>query len=144
MKSLLTFAVALFSLTVMAQSEKKSVVIGSMTQKPNALLIVNPPNGDQGVLLPQLTTGQRMSLKPQSPAEDGLLVFDTNFKKYYYWNSGSWVELAPSRAETSFYSIDPAHFQPLMIDGNIRHTGGAIFEADNSFATVTRRGRHPS
>ncbi|MDQ2658779.1 MAG: hypothetical protein M3Y60_15260, partial [Bacteroidota bacterium] len=64
MKTPLIAAFLLFSLTLAAQPKKASVVIGSMTSRPNALLIVNPQNSDQGVLLPQLSTGQRMSLRP--------------------------------------------------------------------------------
>ena len=66
MKTFLTVAVALFSLAAFAQ-DKQSVVIGSLTEKPNALLIVNPQNADQGVLLPQLSSAQRMAMKPSSP-----------------------------------------------------------------------------
>jgi len=73
--------------------EKRSVVIGSMTDKPNALLIVNPQNSDQGVLMPQLSSGQRLSLQPSSPSEDGLIVFDTNLQTYYYWSNNAWVRM---------------------------------------------------
>ncbi|MGC1242791.1 MAG: hypothetical protein WA874_14465 [Chryseosolibacter sp.] len=136
MKSLLTIAVALLSLTVFAQTEKKSVVVGSLTSRPNALLIVNPPNADQGVLLPQLSTGQRMSLKPSSPAEDGLIVFDTNFKAYYYWSDGAWVRLRTDKKETTYYTIDPLGFQELKPNKEIRHNNLAVFEAENTFVTV--------
>src|SRR5688500_1692036 len=75
MKTLLAIAGIMFSLLATAQStDKKSVVIGSLTEKPNALLIVNPQNSDQGVLMPQLSTGQRTAMKPSSPSEDGLMV----------------------------------------------------------------------
>lgn len=137
MKSLLTISWALLAMTVMAQSDKKSVVIGSMTTKPNAVLIVNPPNADQGVLLPQLSTGQRMSLKPSSPSENGLIVFDTNFNTYYYWSDGAWVRLhSNNRAKISFYSIDPVNFQEVM-PGSSSDNHVAIFETDNTFVTAS-------
>lgn len=136
MKSLLTIVIALLSLTVVAQTEKKSVVVGALTSRPNALLIVNPPNADQGVLLPQLSTGQRMSLKPTSPTEDGLIVFDTNFKAYYYWNDGAWSMLRTEKSETSYYSIDPLHFQELKPEREIRHNNLVVFENANTFVTV--------
>src|ERR1044071_709597 len=75
-----------------AQNEKKSVVIGSMTSKPTALLILNPTDGDQGFLLPQLNSSQRQSLHPNSPDEDGLIVFDITEKIFYYWKDGAWVK----------------------------------------------------
>lgn len=142
MKALLTVATVAFSLTAMiAQPKRASVVIGSMTTKPNALLIVNPPNADQGVLLPQLSTGQRMSMKPTSPDENGLIVFDKTRKSYYYWSDGEWLRLQHEEGpKTSFYSIDPVSFRALSTDNNIGRDGMAIFNSDDSFVTVTDAG----
>ena len=143
MKTLLTNAVSLLVLTVSAQpGDKKSVVIGSMTSKPNALLIVNPQNSDQGVLLPQLSTGQRMSLKPSSPSEDGLIVFDTNAKSYFYWSNGGWTKLyAENNRKGTYLTIDPIDFRDLKPNDNIRHNNVAVFESDNSFVTASRNGQ---
>jgi len=142
MKTLLTVVVALMSLTAIAQpGERKSVVIGSMTTKPNALLIVNPQNSDQGVLLPQLSTGQRMSMNPSSPSENGLIVFDTNLRSYFFWSEGGWVRLnADNFRKDRFYNIDPVNFQELKPNYNIRHNNLAVFESDNSFVTASRNG----
>jgi hypothetical protein len=142
MKTLLTVVVTLMSLAAIAQpGERKSVVIGSMTTKPNALLIVNPQNSDQGVLLPQLSTDQRMALKPSSPSENGLIVFDTNLRSYFYWSEGGWVRLyADNNRKDRFYNIDPVSFQELKPNNNIRHNNTAVFESDNSFVTASRNG----
>lgn len=137
MKTLLTASIILLSLAVIAQPDKKSVVIGSMLNRPNALLIVNPQNSDQGVLLPQLSSGQRMSMKPSSPAEDGLIVFDVNAQSYFFWSNGRWVKIGVHRQDR-FYSIDPANFQELKPNGQIRHNNMVIFQSDNSFITTSR------
>jgi hypothetical protein len=139
-KTLLLVAGALLSFAVMAQPKnKRSVVIGKMTTKENALLILNPPNSDQGVILPQLTTGQRLALSPSSPSEDGLTVFDTNAKSYFFWSEGKWVRtLAENTATTRYYSIDPSAFQELKPDNSTRHTNITVFETDNTFVTASR------
>ena len=137
MKTLLTAFLVFFSLCVIAQPEKKSVVIGSMLNRPNALLIVNPQNSDQGVLLPQLSSAQRMSMKPSSPADDGLIVFDLNAQSYFFWSNGNWIKIGVQR-QNRFYSIDPAGFQELKPDDEIRHNNMVIFESDNSFITTSR------
>jgi hypothetical protein len=136
---LLIFSGVCFSIMVIAQpTAKKSVVIGKMTTKENALLILNPPDADQGIILPQLSTVQRMSLKPNSPSEDGLIVFDTNLKSYHYWSDGAWVQsLADNKRNTSFYSIDPMHFQQLSPNNDGKHNSLAVFETDNTFVTIT-------
>jgi hypothetical protein len=138
MKTLLTIAVALLLLAVVAPAQKKSVVIGSKTDRPNALLIVNPQNSDQGVLLPQLSTGQRMSLKPSSPSENGLIVFDTSKKSYYYWSDGNWVRLH-NAGITRYQRIDPVHFQELKAENHTGDDNVVIFKTDNTFATVGRK-----
>ena len=140
MKTFSTIIATLVSLTVIAQTgEKKSVVIGSMTSKPNALLIVNPPNADQGILLPQLSTEQRIALQPSSPMENGLSVFDTNLKAYFYWSEGAWVQVfADNHEKSSFYTIDPANFTNLRTGADIRHNNLLLFETDNTFVTVSR------
>lgn len=141
MKYTLTITVALASFVAIAQPEMNSVVIGAMTTRPNALLVVNPKNSNQGVLLPQLSTGQRISMRPSSPAEDGLIVFDRNMKAYYYWINGRWVQIKTSDSGNTVYqSIDPASFRELKTDSDIRHNNMVIFESDNSFATASRDG----
>lgn len=53
---------------------------------------MNPADNDQGFLLPQLTTAERNGMKPTSPDEDGLLVFDITEKSFYYWKDGAWTK----------------------------------------------------
>lgn len=142
MKTLLTFAVSVIALTALAQpGEKKSVVIGSMTSRPNAILIVNPQNSDQGVLLPQLSSTQRLSLNPTSPNENGLIVFDTNEQSFFYWSGNAWVKVhAENNQKETYLSIDPSQFRQLNPNGEIRHGNLAIFESENTFVTAGRNG----
>jgi hypothetical protein len=72
--------------------QRKSVVIGTMIDKPNAILVINPPNSDQGFLLPQLNTTERLSIAPSSPDDDGLMVFDITEKSFYYWSANAWIK----------------------------------------------------
>src|SRR5262245_61520274 len=72
--------------------EKKSVVIGDRAERPSAVLFLNPQNKDQGFLLPQLTSQQRANIRPTSPADDGLMVFDTDDKLFYFWKNNSWTK----------------------------------------------------
>jgi hypothetical protein len=88
----LTLIISLaLAVTLAHGQEKRSMVIGNMIERPNAILVINPPNSDQGILLPQLTTNQREDIKPNSPEDDGLVVFDISEKTFYYWNSGTWI-----------------------------------------------------
>lgn len=95
--------IACSCLALQAQ-DKKSVVIGTLIERPNAILVINPPNSDQGFLLPQLTSTQRTDIKPNSPDDDGLMVYDISDKSFYYWNNGTWVKgLGSSANQTLTY-----------------------------------------
>lgn len=89
----LTFTIlfALANAFVLAQ-DKKSVVIGTMISRPNAVLVINPPDKDQGFLLPQLTTAERLSINPASPQDNGLMVFDVTENAFYYWSGTGWIK----------------------------------------------------
>jgi uncharacterized protein YjbI with pentapeptide repeats len=91
MRFLATISLLVCIGTALAQG-KKSVVIGSLIDRPNALLVISPPDANQGFLLPQLTTAQRLSIAPTSPDDDGLMVFDLTDKSFYYWNNNAWVK----------------------------------------------------
>jgi hypothetical protein len=85
------FVVIVGGLNIKAQ-EKKSVVIGTKTDRPNALLFLNPANHDQGFLPPQLTTAQRLAITPKSPDDDGLIVFDIVEQEFYSYRNNVWVK----------------------------------------------------
>jgi len=104
--------------TAFAQ-DKKSVVIGTLVDRPNALLVINPPGANQGFLLPQLSTAQRLSINPASPNDDGLMVFDLTDKSFYHWNNSAWVKglgEAGGGSASQTLSYDPAT-QRLTISG---------------------------
>lgn len=60
----------------------------------NALLDVNNEGVRRGVLLPRLSTADRTGMGGLSLAEDGLTVYDTTTKSYWYWDGTQWVEMA--------------------------------------------------
>jgi hypothetical protein len=86
--------------------DKKSVVIGTLADRPNAVLFLNPTNQDQGFLPPQLTTQQRISIAPASPNDDGLIVFDITEQEFYCWRNNAWVKGLGSASALSFNAIN--------------------------------------
>ncbi len=65
--------------------------INSDGAAPNASAILDVQSTDKGILVPRMTTAQRLAIP--SPAY-GLLVFDTSLGNFYYNNSGFWVPLS--------------------------------------------------
>jgi hypothetical protein len=113
-----------------------------MTTKPNAILVLNPDDNDQGFLLPQLTTNARLSITPSSPGEDGLLVFDITEKEFYYWKNNGWVKgfvSTSNQVATAYYSIDPADFSGLRPASEKDNSNALIFEDNTTYITTSRK-----
>ncbi len=75
------------------------VGIGTDAPNPKAVLELKSPDNNQGFLVPRLTTAQRTATAFTSTlgvAEKGLLVFDTDTNKFYYWSGTVWTIIEDS------------------------------------------------
>lgn len=99
--------------------------VGINTDVPNrsAVLDLNSPTNDQGLLVPRLSTMQRTAeafTLRLSAAENGLLIFDTDDKNFYYWMHPQWKAIEAASRGTRWRSLDQqARLFPL--DCSIRH-----------------------
>jgi hypothetical protein len=91
-RSILVSAGCLYACYCTAQN---NVGIGTLTPDPSAVLEVTSPSNSQGVLVPRLTSAQRLAIP--APA-NGLLVYDTNLDCFYYYvqATASWTSLCAS------------------------------------------------
>ncbi len=69
--------------------------VGIGTDSPNqhAVLQLTSPGNNQGLILPSLTTSQRTSAtftNQLTASENGLLVYDKDENKFYYWQNTAW------------------------------------------------------
>lgn len=74
--------------TITAQN--KTLVVGSAIPNPNAVLQVDAPGGNQGLLIPRLTTAQRTAMS-LGASDKGLVVFDTDLSATHTWSGSSWT-----------------------------------------------------
>ncbi|HZY78560.1 MAG TPA: tail fiber domain-containing protein [Cyclobacteriaceae bacterium] len=75
---------------------QNSVGIGVSNPNKHAVLELISPGNNQGLLIPKLTTAQRTASSftgGLSAKENGLMVFDSDQKKFYYWDSSAWKEI---------------------------------------------------
>lgn len=80
------------------------VGIGTTTPNPNAVLDLKSPGNNQGLLVPQLTTAQRTAaafVNALNASDKGLLVFDTDTNKFYYWSGSAWIVIEDSTGTDS-------------------------------------------
>lgn len=81
--SLLVLLSTFFSLHIEAQ-------VGIGTTDPNASSMLDIQSDAKGILIPRMLTSDRTAIS--SPA-NGLLVFDTDTKSFWFYNVNAWKEL---------------------------------------------------
>ena len=85
----LTFA------TISVSAQNKSLAVGTATVNPNAALHVESPTGNQGAIMPRLTTAQRTAMAGILGAADaGILLYDNDLKALFIWDGDSWESSA--------------------------------------------------
>ena len=81
--------------TLLAQN--KTMGIGVETPNANAVLHVEAPGGNQGFIMPRLSTAQRTDpgfTGVLTGAENGLMVYDTNLNGIFIWNGSAWKNIS--------------------------------------------------
>ncbi|MBX2964483.1 MAG: tail fiber domain-containing protein [Cyclobacteriaceae bacterium] len=97
--------------------------VGIGTDNPNAraVLDLRSPGNNQGLLVPRLTTAQRTApafVNELSATHKGLLIFDTDTDKFYYWSGSAWTVIEDSTGtDNQTLSFDSA-------TGGLSITGG--------------------
>ncbi len=79
------FCVLFSSFTAQAQ-------VGFNNPAPDASSLLDLKATDKGLLIPRMTTTQRTAIT--APAE-GLLVFDTDQKRFFFYDGAAWLALNP-------------------------------------------------
>ena len=84
---ILTFLACLFLVPVGAQN------VGIGTNTPNTKAILEVESNSAGLLIPRLTTAQRIAINP-GLTETGMIVFDRTLKEFMYYDGAGWTGMA--------------------------------------------------
>src|SRR3546814_513966 len=99
-KSLLAGLCLFFSSSGLLLAQNKTLGVGVTTPNPNAALHVESPTGNQGFIMPRLTTAQREAMTSLLTAADqGLILFDTDLSSIFIWDGVVWTS-------TSQFTVD--------------------------------------
>lgn len=89
---LITFIIFFYCTNLIGQN---TVGIGTKTPNKNAVLDLESPTKNQGLLVPRMTTSERNSPRfiasLNTGDNNGLLVYDITESRFYYWENDKWV-----------------------------------------------------
>ena len=105
----ITFLIGLIVITLSSFAQ-----VGINTTAPDSSAVLDLNANNKGLLIPTMTTTQREAMQVAPPASglaDGLLVYDTNYKRFYFWdtNISKWVVLNNWRKEYTSDISDDEH-----------------------------------
>ena len=108
-------------------SEKAISQVGINTTSPDASSALDITSTTQGVLAPRMTTAQKLAIT--SPA-NGLLVYDTNFKEYSYYDlpASTWINIKQGRSK--FKRIKSTDVLANVLASELAAGGGAKYLLD--------------
>lgn len=117
---------------------QNSVGIGIVNPNKNAVLELVSPGNNQGLLVPKLTTAQRTApsfLSSLTTSENGLLIFDQDEDKFYFWQANQWQPLKTGLELTAGDGITIAGNTVSAIPQDLQLVGSTLTITNNTSAT---------
>jgi len=123
------------SVIVAGDTFGQSVGIANTNITPDPESILDIRSSSKGVLLPRMTSAERVGIPTAAAADHGLTVYDTTTGSYWYWNGTSWQEI-PNVANTG-NTLDEAYDEGGPGAGRIINaTNGNVEITGAGFLTV--------
>ncbi len=97
----------------------------------NAIFEVHSSNGNKGILIPRLTTAQRIALSTISPADNSLLVYDTDTKTFWYFDGTQWVEISTGGTVSDDQLLTFSNDTLYIENGNSVYLGAYLDNTDS-------------
>lgn len=82
-------------------AHSQAISINSTGNAADAQSILDVSSTSKGVLLPRMSTAQRLAVAPTNGSDKGMLVYDTNTESFWYWDgtANTWREV-PNTSNT--------------------------------------------
>jgi Chaperone of endosialidase len=128
---------AIITTTFIANGQN-SVGIGVATPNKNAVLELISPTNNQGLLVPKLSTSQRTAAaftNALTVKENGLMVFDSDENKFYYWENTAWKAMGTGSELTGGNGITINNNTVSTIPQDLQLTGSTLTITNNPSAT---------
>ena len=127
MKLSIILLILLCSVCLKQQTSAQQVIISDdasyTTPATGAMLDVKSTT--KGFIVPRMTTAQRTTLGGTIPI-NGVVVFDTDLKSFWYWETNAWKQIAASNLPlTNFTFGDASNYSTFDSDGTLFMYGTA-------------------
>jgi len=110
---------------------------GSYTAPANGAML-DVKSTTKGFMVPRMTTAQRNTLGGTTPA-NGVVVYDTDLKSFWYWDTNTWYQLAASGINLNNIKFgDASNYSTFEADGTLLMVGNATVWDDVRVSLVTR------
>ncbi|MTI19862.1 hypothetical protein E1176_02385, partial [Fulvivirga sp. RKSG066] len=136
MKRIYCLTLSCLFINIIICSAQNSVGIGTENSNDNAVLELVSPTNNQGFLVPRLTTSERTANSFTSnltASDNGLLVFDSNENKFYYWHDANWQPLKNGPELVAGTGIS-------IVNNTISNTGDADADPTNEIQDLILTG----
>lgn len=148
------FIISCLTSQVSNLSAQNNVGIGTITPNTKALLDLTANN--KGVLVPRLTSVDRLAINPTGTADAALLVYDTDSNLFFFWNSTQWIPFPKQGSNNISLNFDAnTGILSLTDDGGTLTTNippdndsdpnnelitGVVFNANGNILTINEGG----
>ncbi|NHN27452.1 hypothetical protein FIA58_017365 [Flavobacterium jejuense] len=126
-KELFKFELCYLVIVLFFSTQNSTAQIGINTTSPDASSALDITSTTQGILAPRMTTAQKLAIT--SPA-NGLLVYDTDFKEYSYYDlpATTWVNIKQGRSK--FKRVKSTDVLATVLASELAAGGGSKYLLD--------------
>lgn len=119
-KTILILSLVILS-SLMANAQTTVITDDSLytPSSTNALFEVYSQNNNKGILIPRLTTSQRVAILTSGVVDQSLMVYDTDTKTFWYFDGANWVEMATGGTVSDDQNID-RHYPKKCVNEKYR------------------------
>jgi microcystin-dependent protein len=115
--------------------------VGTTTPHPSAMMHISPGAGNnKGFILPKITSGSRVVLDSTQNLAHGLIFFDTDLQKFYYFHQApkQWFELDHDWIRKDIPGASPVVGTHIYsgVPGNVGIGTGTAFNPTEKFTVV--------
>jgi len=122
--------------TVVAQQVIVTDDASYTTPASGAMLDVNSTT--KGFVVPRMTTVQKTTLGATTPV-NGVVVYDTDLKSFWYWETNEWKQIAASGLNlTGIKFGDASNYSTFESDGTLLLIGNSTVWDDIRVSLITR------